>query len=200
MAVADVLTLVEKDRIFYRQSGGGVTFSGGEALAQTDFLRDLVYACRARGISMVLETSGSFSWDDAHEILSEMDLIFLDLKHMDPGTHRSLTGLGNGVILENAVHIAGHGVPLVIRVPLVPGMNDDLENLEATAAFIADRLESVEGVEILPYHRLGKAKFRALGLQDRLAGIASPSAKEVERAREVFRRHGVKIVCYGSVP
>ncbi|MBN1658666.1 MAG: glycyl-radical enzyme activating protein [Anaerolineae bacterium] len=197
MTVTDVLETIEKDRVFYRQSGGGVTFSGGEALAQAGFVRELVDVCWVRGIAMVLETSGYFSWDAASEILARMDLIFLDLKHMDSVVHQRLTGRDNRIILENAVRIASQGWPLVIRVPLVPGMNDGVENLEATAEFVACRLDGALGVEILPYHSLGQAKFAALGMAYGLSELDPPQAEAVERAREVFRRRGV-IHCSAS--
>jgi pyruvate formate lyase activating enzyme len=198
MSVEDVLSVVERDRVFYRQSGGGATFSGGEALAQTNFLQELVTGCWSRGLSMVLETCGHFSWARSKDILAKMDFIFFDIKHMDPAIHKRLTGRDNHVILQNAVRIAREKLPLVIRVPLIPTINDDVENITATAAFISENLDGVLGVEILPYHVLGKGKFESIGLKYQLDHVAPPDKADVARARQVFQDLGIQVLYYGS--
>ncbi|HSJ54748.1 MAG TPA: glycyl-radical enzyme activating protein [Anaerolineae bacterium] len=199
VAAADLLPTLQRDRVFYRQSGGGVTFSGGEPLAQPCFLAQVVGRCAAAGLSMALETCGHFSWVAGSEILACMDLIFLDLKHMDPAIHRQLTGASNEVILENAVRMSRAGLPLVVRFPLVPTLNDDDANVAATAAFVA-RHVAVLGVEVLPYHTLGKAKYQALGLEYRAAHLVPPGAAELARAREIFQEHGLQVLYFGSAP
>ena len=158
MSVGEVLSIIERDRVFYRQSGGGVTFSGGEALAQPAFLRELVRGCRAAGLPMVLETCGHWQWPAVEDIVTGMDMIFFDIKHMDAAVHRRVTGVDNGLILQNARRIACLEIPLFIRVPLIPTINDSQENLAATAAFVSQELGSVVGVEVLPYHTLGMNK------------------------------------------
>lgn len=200
MSVEDVLSVIERDRVFYRQSGGGVTFSGGEALAQTDFLQELVAGCWSRGVPMVLETCGYFSWARSKDILAKMDLIFFDIKHTDPAIHKQLTGRDNRVILQNAVRIARATFPLVIRVPLIPTVNDDIENITDTAIFISENLDGVLGVEILPYHTLGKGKFESIGLEYQLDHLVPPDKEDVARARKVFRDFGIDILHYGSTP
>jgi len=197
MSVGEVLSVVERDRVFYRQSGGGVTFSGGEALAQPAFLRELVQACWAAGLAMVLETCGHWRWPTVRDILARMDMIFLDIKHMDPEVHRRVTGVDNGLILKNARRIARAEIPLVIRVPLVPTLNDGVENLAATATFVAKELGSVVGVEVLPYHTLGVGKYPSIGLEYPLDHLAPPPAVDVARAQEILMDSGIEVLSLG---
>jgi pyruvate formate lyase activating enzyme len=194
MSVADVLSVIERDRVFYRQSGGGVTFSGGEPLTQPAFLRELVEECWAAGLSMALETCGHFPWATAKDILARMDLVFLDIKHMDPEIHRRVTGKDNRLVLENAIRIAREKIPLVIRIPLIPTINDSAENLAATAAFVSEELAGVLGVELLPYHTLGTGKYQPIGLKYRLNHLAPPRATDVARAGEILADSGVKLL------
>jgi pyruvate formate lyase activating enzyme len=200
MSVRDVLSVIERDRVFYRQSGGGVTFSGGEALAQAGFLGQLVERCWAAGLPMALETCGHFPWATAKELLTRMDLVFLDIKHMDPTIHRRVTGVDNRIILQNAIRIAREKIPLVIRVPLIPTINDDIGNLTATAAFVSEHLAGVLDVEVLPYHTLGKGKYRPIGLEYQLDDLTPPEAEHIATAREIFQDSGVEILSFDSTP
>jgi pyruvate formate lyase activating enzyme len=200
MSVQDILAVIERDRVFYRQSGGGVTFSGGEALSQAGFLSVLVEACWSSGLPMVLETCGHFSWGKCKDILARMELVFFDLKHMDSTVHKQVTGVGNQRILQNAVRIVREKIPLVIRVPLIPTINDDDANVRATAAFISEHLDGVLGVEVLPYHMLGKGKFKSLGFKYLLEHLAPPTTEDIDRAKEIFRHHDLEILHYGSLP
>ncbi|HSJ54826.1 MAG TPA: glycyl-radical enzyme activating protein [Anaerolineae bacterium] len=200
MAVGEVLQAVERDRVFYRQSGGGVTFSGGEALAQPRFLAALAEGCQAAGLPMALETCGYFSWATSKEILAGMELIFFDIKHVDPAVHRRVTGVDNRLILENAVRIVRNKMPLVIRVPLIPAINDDVASITAIAAFMSERLGGALGVEVLPYHTLGKGKYGAIGLDYPLAGTVPPEPASVARARKIFQDLGVANLYFGSAP
>jgi pyruvate formate lyase activating enzyme len=200
MSVGDVLSVVERDRVFYRQSGGGVTFSGGEALAQPSFLSELVERCWSGGLPMALETCGHFSWARCKELLARMDLIFLDIKHMDPAIHRQVTGIDNQIILQNAIRITAEKLPLVIRVPLVPTINDDVASITATAAFVSEHLDGVLGVEVLPYHTLGKGKYKPIGLEYQLDHLVPPDATDVARASGIFQDFGLEILYFGSTP
>lgn len=200
MSTEEILSSVEEDRVFYRQSGGGITFSGGEALAQLDFLREIVERCWAMGLSMVLETSGHFAWAKSKDILTKMEMIFLDIKHMDPVTHKKVTGADNRIILQNARNIANEQIPLAIRIPLIPTINDDVENLVATATFISEQLQGALGVEILPYHTLGKGKYELIGLRYQLDQLLPPSAENVAEARGIFTDFGIEILHFGSSP
>ncbi|MGA2079296.1 MAG: glycyl-radical enzyme activating protein [Holophaga sp.] len=184
MTTDEIVAAVERDRVFYRRSGGGVTFSGGEPTAQPELLLHLARRLRGAGVHLALETCGHFPWEPNAEALGLMDLVFLDLKHLDDAAHRRLTGVGNGLILENAVRLAAAGIPMVLRVPLIPGCNDGPDNLAATAAF-ASRLGGPP-VEVMPYHRLGLGKYRVLGLPYPLEGLEPPSAEAVARARRIL--------------
>lgn len=187
-----ILAQVERDRVFYRRSGGGVTFSGGEATGQPELLRQLAQSLHAAGIHLALETCGHFPWEPNRAALGLMDLVYFDLKHMDSGTHARLTGVPNTLILENAIRLAAMGVPMILRVPLIPGCNDDPENLAATADF-AVRLGGPP-IELMPYHTLGVGKFRELGLPYRLAALEPAPAEAVARARQVMEGRGAKLV------
>jgi pyruvate formate lyase activating enzyme len=177
--------------VFYRQSGGGVTFSGGEPTAQPALLLHLARHLRAAGIHLALETCGQFPWADLEPALALMDLVYLDLKHMDSAAHARLTGVPNGLILENARRLAGLGVPMVLRVPLVPGCNDAPENLAATADFAVGL--GNPPVELMPYHQLGVGKHRELGLDYALGDLEPPSAEALERARRVLRSRSARV-------
>ena len=191
MTVEQVMHIVERDAVFYRRSGGGVTFSGGEPLAQPRFLMRLLEECRSSGIRTALETCGYFAWPSAMDFLRGVDLVFLDIKHMDSAVHREITGVSNQLILQNAVNAARANIPLVIRVPVVPALNDSVENIKATAEFVARNLDGCVGMELLPYHRLGKSKYAALGMEYTLDRIEPPSAETLALLRTIIAEAGV---------
>jgi pyruvate formate lyase activating enzyme len=193
MTAAAILAEVERDRVFYRRSGGGVTFSGGEATAQPDLLLELAQRLHDTGVHLALETCGHFPWDRNQPALALMDLVYFDLKHMDSEAHARLTGQPNGLILENAARLAAAGIPMILRVPLIPGRNDDGSNLAATADF-AMGLPGRPGIELMPYHTLGLDKFQQLGLPYALADLAPATAEAVARAGAVLAGRGAKLV------
>jgi pyruvate formate lyase activating enzyme len=187
----EILTLVERDRIFYRRSGGGVTFSGGEATAQPALLGHLADRLHRRGIHLALETCGQFRWEDSAGALERMDLVYFDLKHMDEGEHRRWTGVGTALIHANARRLAASGRAMVMRLPLIPGVNDSELNLHRTAAFAQ---ECRAPVEVLPYHALGQAKHGSIGEPYALAELAVPSPDAVERARARLQAAGARVL------
>ncbi|AEG60393.1 glycyl-radical enzyme activating protein [Desulforamulus ruminis] len=160
--VGEVVKAVQRDAVFYRESGGGVTFSGGEPFAQGVFLRSLAAACKKLNIDTAVETSGYFSWESSRDILELLDHVLVDIKHMDPQTHRQLTGVSNRQILDNIIAMSRIHPHVLVRVPLISGINDQEENLREMCRFLVENT-SITGVELLPYHHLGVAKFRALG-------------------------------------
>lgn len=192
MSVDQVMDIIRKDMAFYRRSGGGVTFSGGEPLFQPDFLRHLLKRCNALGINTALETCGYFRWEASQDILRSVGLVFLDIKHMDQGMHEKVTGVSNKLILENAAKIARGNIPLVIRIPVVPSLNDSHGNIRATADFVRRELASAVGIQLLPYHRLGIMKYEALGLTYELDNIETSSEEEMALLREVISEAGVR--------
>ena len=157
VTVTDCLTEVRKDVIFYDQSGGGATFSGGEPLMQPEFLLALLEACRAEGIRTAVDTTCHAPAQVLRQIAQAADMFLCDIKHMNPERHREYTGVDNSRILENIASLAQTGRKVIIRVPIIPGFNDDRANIEETARFVQG-LKSVRRIDILPYNRGGLEK------------------------------------------
>ena len=197
-----VLDEIRKDRIFYRKSGGGVTFSGGEPFVQAAFLRELIEGCQRIGIHTAVETCGAFGWEAASEVVGLLDFIMFDLKHMHAGRHAELTGASNRVVLENARRIAALDIPMLVRIPVIPTINDTPENIRATAAFVRDELPSAIGIEVLPYHQLGLTKYAALGMEYGLGHITPPEEARMKAVKEMITAAGVACItpdtCYGE--
>ena len=166
MSVGEVVDAVMRDAPFYWQSGGGVTLSGGEATMQAAFAREVLMACRGDGVHTALETCGMADWETFRELAPHVDLFLYDIKHMDDEANRRLTGAGNRRILDNLRGLFRMGKKVLIRMPLIPGLNDDPAGLEAAFAMLreeAARGADIAGVELLPYHRYGEGKYRQLG-------------------------------------
>jgi pyruvate formate lyase activating enzyme len=160
--VHDIMDVILQDRIFYEESGGGVTLSGGEPLMQPWFLEALLLACRARDIHTAVDTSGLAAADHLRRIAPLTDLFLFDLKLMDDALHRKHCGVSNSLILENLKSLATTHSNLWLRLPLIPGINDSDDNLEALARFAA-ALPGVRQVNLLPYHKTGVRKFQQVG-------------------------------------
>jgi|TARA_Y100000310_G_C20623948_1_gene784826 pyruvate formate lyase activating enzyme len=158
-AVMDVLT---RDLVYYRKSGGGVTFCGGEPTMQHGFLSSCLKACKKAGIHTAVDTCGQVNWKVLKELLPYVNLFLYDLKHMDSVRHRELTGVGNELILANLQRINERGKPVWARVPLIPGYNDSSTNLKQLSAFVAS-LDSVERISLLPYNVVSGAKYQSIG-------------------------------------
>lgn len=193
--VEEILEIVEKQMIFYRKSGGGVTFSGGEATLQSDVLRELVFKLYDKAINLAIETSGYFEFDQVKDILEKMDLIFIDIKHMDDKNHKSLTGVSNKKILENIKLIRKLDVPIVIRIPVIVGVNADKENIKATAKFVKENIKNPK-IELLPYHSLGDYKYESLRLDIPSRDYKTPSQEYLKELEKIVKAEGVKIVSY----
>lgn len=161
MTLQNVLNEVLEDQIFYEFSRGGVTCSGGEALMQADFVTALFKELKIKDIHTTLDTSGYGDWNEFKKILEYTDLVLYDLKHMNKERHLILTGGRLETILENFEKVAALQIPVIVRIPLIPGYNDDEENIEATAAY-ASKYSNVRKVELLPYHNFGEPKYAML--------------------------------------
>jgi pyruvate formate lyase activating enzyme len=192
--VAQVLAVVERDEPFYRNSGGGMTVSGGEPLAQAPFVRALVAEAGRRGIGSVLDTSGCGRPQDLEALLPRVELVLFDLKAADPREHRRLTGLSNQRILRNARLVASSGVPVLFRLPLVAGLNDAPVQQEAMARLLGELAGGrTLAAEIMPYHPLGESKRRALGLRARR--FARPSDETIQALIARLAAVGVEAHC-----
>jgi pyruvate formate lyase activating enzyme len=192
MSVAEVLAEILQDRLFYDESGGGVTVSGGEPLLQLDFVSELLAACRAEGVHTALDTCGFARQDDLLAIARLTDLFLYDVKLLDDARHRQYTGVSNAVILQNLRALSAVHDQIWIRVPIIPGVNDDTENLDATARFVAE-LRGVRQVTLLPYHKLGVHKAARLGRSPRLGPVDAPSAAYLDHLAERFRHLGLDV-------
>ena len=189
--VEDVLAVIKRDAIFYRESGGGVTFSGGEPFAQPEFLRQLVTACNRLGIDTAVETSGYFDWDSAKDIVGHLDCVFVDIKHMDDEVHQQMTGVGNRRILENIAAISKLNPNTIVRVPLIEEVNAGEKNIRKMCEYLKSNT-SVEGVELLPYHDFGAAKYNAVGAANQ--SFSTPDAAKIDEIKRVITEYGLHIV------
>ncbi len=199
--VEEILAVLERDRIYYDESGGGVTISGGEPMAQPEFLRELLLACRDSELHVVLDTCGHAVPPVFQELASLASGLLFDLKVMDEARHEAFTGTHNRWILENlrwAAAMAGAGgLSLTVRLPLVPGINDDVTNLRATASFLAG-LDSVPPVDILPYHRLGVDKYTRLGRDYTLPGTVPPDGESLRAAIRILEAVDLAVTVRGE--
>ena len=185
VTVTEVMETVERDRPYYRRSGGGLTLSGGESLCQPAFARDLLRAAKAAGINTAMESMGCAPYETIQEILPYLDHYLMDIKHIHSGKHREFTGKGNELMLENARKIASSNqTRLSIRVPVIPTFNDTAEEIRAIAAF-ADKLPGVNDIYLLPYHRLGQDKYEGLGRTYTLPDILPPSPEQMQLLKQV---------------
>ena len=189
---ADVVRDVLKDRVFYETSGGGVTVSGGEPLQQPGFTRAILAGCRAEGVHTALETAASVAWERFEAVLPVTDLVMMDIKSMDSRTHRRATGVPNERILANAHRLAGSGVRLIIRTPIVPGVNDDEESVRAIAAFVAE-LPGDVGYELLRFHMMAQSKYAALGAECRAAELTPPTKETMAALAAAAASFGIPV-------
>ncbi len=191
VSVAEVMAEVEKDRIFYEESWGGVTFSGGEPLAQPDFLSELITACRKKGLHTAVDTCG-YAPPDALARAAEADLFLYDLKIMDEKKHDDLTGQPNSAILNNLRHLADCGKKVIIRLPIIPDINDDDQNMRAVAAFLKD-LKGISEVSLLPYHKLGLEKRQGLSKKQPAGVFSTPPGQRIERIKADLESAGFTV-------
>jgi len=161
VTVGELMDTVMKDQLFYRNSGGGVTLSGGEPTAQSQLCQALLTECHRHGVNTVLDTCGYARWEVLEPILVHVDLVHYDLKHLEDARHLAGTGASNEIIIENAQRIARYGIPTVIRVPLIPGYNDAPDHIDMLGKFVKSL--HMTRIDILPYHQLGENKYKSLG-------------------------------------
>ncbi len=194
VTVAEVLAEVEKDRAYYRRSGGGLTLSGGESLCQPKFALALLRAAKESGIHTAMESMGCAPWETIAGILPYLDQYLLDIKHINPHKHKEYTGKSNELMLENARKIAGSGqTQLFIRVPVIPGFNDTPEEIRDIAVF-SDKLPGVERIHLLPYHRLGQDKYEGLGREYLMGDVLPPTKEKMELLQRVVTENS-KLIC-----
>jgi len=192
ISVASVMDQITKDVVFYDASNGGVTFSGGEPLMQSDFLLELLEACGKLDIHRAVDTTGYAESEILLQVAAHTDLFLYDLKHMDSEKHRDYTGVGNERILHNIKLLAKSGAALQIRIPLIPGINDDPRNIEATGRFIS-LLPAVRQVSLLPFHNSARAKYSRLGIDCFSSNFPVPSSHEMAAAARRLEKFGLQV-------
>ncbi|MDH5783048.1 MAG: glycyl-radical enzyme activating protein [Candidatus Bathyarchaeota archaeon] len=193
MTVTQVIKKIEKDMIFYDQSGGGVTFSGGEPLMQPHFLHSLLKACRELGIHTAIDTSGFANSEVLLKISKHVDLILYDLKVINDEKHVKFTGVSNKPILENLKKLSGYRRKIIVRFALIPSVNDDEKDIQELGAFVSS-LKSVKELSILPYHKAGVEKFKRLMKPKNSLFIGSlPSDEKLSEIERKLKNFGLKI-------
>ncbi len=192
MSVSEIMEIIEKERIFFDNSGGGVTFSGGEPLIHSGMLIELLDQCRLRGIHSAVDTAGHVSTEIIIEVAKRTDLFLYDLKMMESGLHKDWTHVCNERILQNLTAIAGTGVDIIIRIPLIGGINDTDENINQTAVFIAGLEGNIKEVHLLPYHSIAQNKYNKLSKSKSFEKLMEPARSTLDRIISIFARYEIK--------
>ncbi len=190
MTVEEVMAEIERDDIFYRKSGGGITISGGEPLLQWRFVSRLLEACKQRHLHTALDTCGYAPWPTLKKVLEHVDLVLYDIKHMAPTLHKEATGKSNRLILNN-VRMMPPQTNVWLRIPLIPGFNDAEENLARLSRL--GREIGAEKVSILPYHKLAEEKYKQLGKKYTMAGFEPPSTEHLQQVQKFIESFGLQV-------
>ncbi|MFZ7125277.1 MAG: glycyl-radical enzyme activating protein [Desulfobacterales bacterium] len=195
--VEEVLSEIESDRLFYDESGGGATFSGGEPLMQPAFLSSLLRECRSRAIHTVLDTTGYAPSETVERIMGMVGLFHYDLKVIDEAGHRRLTGVPVGPVLRNLAMISEASGAVVIRFPLIPEMTDSRTNLEAIVRTVQSLRNPVQRIDVLPFHHLHTEKYRRLGREDLMENVLPPEPEQIDAVAAFFRSRGFSVTVGG---
>jgi len=195
LTTEEVIKEIEKDLVFYKESGGGVTFSGGEPLGQSEFLEGLLSGCRKKKIHTAVDTSGYISWGILNKISPKVDLFLYDLKLMDNERHKKYTGVSNEIVLKNLEKLSSVHNNIFVRFPVIPGINDDYQNIKETGEFLSSL--KIAQVSLLPYHYIGIDKYRRLGMTYRLAGIQFPSEERLSEISVILSKFNLNVKLRG---
>ena len=190
MTVAEVMTELRKEQIFMEESGGGVTFSGGEPLQQADFLVEMLVACHSEGMHTAVDTCGFANWEVLEKVACHTDLFLYDLKLMDPDLHKTNTGVPNQLILDNLTKLVSMGKKVRIRIPLIPELTFTLNNIRQTIVFLSKLNLSVAGVDLLPYHNTALHKYERFGIENHLKELKSVNKAELSDVQHLFEEAG----------
>ena len=184
--ITELLAEIEKDRVFYEQSGGGVTLSGGEVLCQPEAVRVLAQACKSRGIYVAIDTCGHAPYENLARLLDCADLFLYDLKHLDPRRHQKFTGQDNRLILDNLLRLSAAGQPIHLRIPLIENFNADDAHIETVAQFV--RQLNLVQIDLLPYHNTGSSKYERLGRRYDRGCFTAPPPERLARIAALLRQ------------
>ncbi len=194
--VDEIMERIMKELPFFRRSGGGVTISGGECLYQPDFTRELLKRCKENGIHTAVDTTGAVNFSVIESILPYTDLFLYDLKCMDSDLHKKIVGVRSELILENAKKIAAAGGKFQIRIPVIPRFNDSVESFDRFGRFISEIKDSVEVVQLLPYHNLGTVKWERLQRDAPVLEAIPPSDELVKARKAQLEGYGLKVMIH----
>lgn len=192
VSLDELMSEIIKDRVFYEESGGGVTFSGGEPLMQPDFLKEILKECNLNGVHSAVDTSGYSSSESINKAAEYSDIFLFDLKLMNDEDHQKYTGVSNQIILRNLTEIDQLGKKIIIRIPIVPEITDKKENLFAIRGFIS-YLNNLIEINLLPYHRAGERKYIKYGIEKKMGDTKSPELKELENIKNFFSELNCKV-------
>ncbi|MCD6582051.1 MAG: glycyl-radical enzyme activating protein, partial [Desulfuromusa sp.] len=195
--IPDLLKMIEKERPLFDQSGGGVTFSGGEPLLFPAYLTEILIACGERQIHRTIDTCGYVKVGTLLEVAKQTDLFLYDLKLMDSAKHQEYTGVGNELILSNLIALAETGANIQIRIPLIKGVNSDPENIAAAAAFISKLSGEKKSVNFLPYHDIATHKYQKLGKSYLADNLQEPDKADLEQVISGFTSYGLAPIVGG---
>jgi len=188
----ELMIEIVKDRVFFEEYGGGVTFSGGEPLMQSEFLTVLLKECKSLGIHSAVDTSGFTSEDTLNQVAPNVDLFLYDIKLMNDDVHQKYTGVSNQIILKNLIELDQLGKKIIIRIPIVPEITDTNENLFAIRGFISS-LNNVMEINLLPYHRAGEGKYQKYGKENRMNDTVTSDVKNLENIKQFFSELKCKV-------
>ncbi len=192
VTVQEILDEVEKDRVFYDESGGGVTVSGGEPLVQSEFLMELLEELKRRNFHTAVDTSGFVPYEILEEVSKKADLLLYDLKIMDENKHKAFTGESNALILDNLRKIIADGKEIIIRMPVIRGINDDEENIQRLAEFLLS-CKNLKKLNLLPYHRGAEGKLKRLMKKGSVLDFKAPAEKKLDEIRKKLSSHGFEV-------
>ncbi len=194
MSVDEIMEIIKKDMRYYHTTNGGVTLSGGEPMVQSDFTAAILKECKSLCLHTALDTTGFVSWSEYEKVIDYVDLFLFDLKCMSSDRSEELVGVPNELILENAKRLAKIGKKIQIRYPIIPTLNDQKENLVATASFCRDLGDAVTVIQLLPYHRLGTVKYERIGKDYTLGELEPMSDTQAEEYAKIFHSYGLKTI------
>jgi pyruvate formate lyase activating enzyme len=192
--IGDILAILEKERVFIDQSKGGITFSGGEPMLQFDFLLEALQVCKENGYHTTVDTSGFSTPERFKKIIPFTDLFLFDIKHLDNLRHKEFTGVTNDVILSNYRLIIESGSDIIVRIPVIPGFNDDADHLARLKQYIlSEKNENLKRISLLPYHKIGSSKYKRFKIPNKMENIEQPASQRMKELKEYFSDVGVRV-------
>lgn len=192
--VETILEILDREKVFINQSKGGITFSGGEPMLQSDFLLEALKACKTNGYHTAIDTSGYSSSENFKLIIPFTDLFLFDIKHLEEIKHLESTGVSNTGILDNYRLLLESGKDIMVRIPVIPGFNDDPDHLERLKQFLKlTKTGSLKRINLLPFHKIGSSKYKRFNMPYRMGNVESPSKERMQELKEFFMETGIKV-------